>query len=252
MNSAALLALLSLPAAAAAHVPGAIAVAVNALYPPAAYNARRNLARDAALATSSKSTADGIPLAGDSMVYGEFNLDFFAQLLELACPVRGETFVDLGSGAGRLVIAASLLYPDTWRNCHGVELSAPLHDAAIAARVAFDGLAPCPPIADCEYTLASVLDDAKGAAALAAADVSFSYAVTWASDETHELLVRALARRLPSGARVISVDLALSAEAAAAEGASWELLHRVLGLNEETGGETVGLIYMLHRPGVAD
>jgi hypothetical protein len=224
-----------------------VLASMDALFPQSTYNARRNLARDAALATGGLSTAEGIPLAGDAMVYGEFDLPFFARLLELAAPAPGDTFVDLGSGVGRLVIAAALLHPQTWRNCQGVELSAPLHDAAIAARLRFDELTPCPPISSCEFTCASVLDSGPGAAALASADVSFSYAVTWASGPEHDQLVCALARHLPAGARVISIDLPLSAEAAAAEGAEFELLHRVVGENGETGDQTVGLVYKLHR-----
>ena len=42
-----------------------------------------------------------IPLAGDGMVYGEFDLAFLARLLEAAEPQKGDTFVDLGSGCGR-------------------------------------------------------------------------------------------------------------------------------------------------------
>ena len=70
------------------------------LYPRPSYDARRMLARDAALARSSLS-AGGIPLAGDSMTYGEFDLDFLGSLLEAAGPQKGDTFVDLGSGSGR-------------------------------------------------------------------------------------------------------------------------------------------------------
>lgn len=241
------MALVVLQLSATVLVPPHVTKAVDTLYPASAYSARRNLARDAALAASSRTTAEGIPLAGDDMVYGEFDLAFFAQLLELAAPQPGDEFCDLGSGAGRLVLAAALLYPDTWSNCHGVELSGPLHDAAIATRVAFESLDARPPIADCEYTCASVLDEVAGAAALAKADVSFSYAVTWASGPTHNQLVRALARYLPSGARVISIDLPLSDEAAASEGARFKLLHRVVGGNAETSNETVGLVYCVER-----
>lgn len=237
-------------AGAAAAVQPHVSAAVNALFPPAAYDVRRNLARDAALARSGLATLDGIPLAGDSMVYGEFDLNFFAHLIELAAPARGDEFLDIGSGAGRLVLAAALLHPGVWGNCHGIEISSPLHDAAIAARVAFEDLQPQPPIAPCEFTCASVLDDGSGSAALGGAGVAFSYAVTWASDETHGQLVRTLASRLPSGARIISIGLPLDARAAAAkEGCRFELLHSVVGTNEETGGEAVGLIYVLRREG---
>ena len=233
---------------AALLVAPRVSTAVDALYPPAAYNDRRVLARDAALALSGLSTAEGIPLAGDTMVYGEFDLNFFAQLLSLADPQRGDTLLDVGSGVGRLVLAAALLHADTLRNCHGVEISPPLHDAAIAARVALDSLSPSPPVAPVEFTCGSVLDGA-GLEAVEAADVLFSYAVTWASGETHSRLVRALAERLPDGARVISIDLALDAQAAGAaeSGARFELLHQLTGPNEETGGEATGLVYRLVR-----
>ena len=79
---------------------GAAFNTLSELYPPTAYGARRLVARDAALAHASNENQVGIPLAGDNLVYGEFDLDFFERLLELACPQPLETFVDLGSGAG--------------------------------------------------------------------------------------------------------------------------------------------------------
>jgi hypothetical protein len=112
---------------------------LDMLYPRPAYDARRMLARDAALARSSVS-ADGIPLAGDSMTYGEFDLDFLGSLLEAAEPQKGDTFVDLGSGCGRLVLGAALLRPKVWAECHGIELLPELHNEAVAARMRMDEL----------------------------------------------------------------------------------------------------------------
>ena len=106
---------------------------------PRAYDARRILARDAALARSSVSE-NGIPLAGDSMTYGEFDLDFLGSLLEAAEPQKGDTFVDCGSGCGRLVLGAALLRPKVWAECHGIELLPELHNEAVAARMRMDEL----------------------------------------------------------------------------------------------------------------
>ena len=53
---------------------------LDALYPPAAYDSRRLAARDAALATST-SGSGGVPLAGSDLVYGEFELPFFHELV---------------------------------------------------------------------------------------------------------------------------------------------------------------------------
>lgn len=112
---------------------------LDMLYPRPSYDARRMLARDAALARSSMS-AGGIPLAGDSMTYGEFDLDFLGSLLEAAEPQKGDTFVDLGSGCGRLVLGAALLRPKVWAECHGIELLPELHNEAVAARMRMDEL----------------------------------------------------------------------------------------------------------------
>ena len=149
--------------------------ALSTLYPSgASYEKRRVEARDAALAASTLTSSTGIPLAGDASTYGEFDLDFFARLLQLAEPQHSETFVDLGSGVGRLVMSAAMLYPNTFSNCHGMELSAPLHERALEARYAFEDLqAPLPPIAPCEYTQCDVFST-EAATALASANVCFS------------------------------------------------------------------------------
>mmetsp|Transcript_17702 Transcript_17702/g.35557 ORF Transcript_17702/g.35557 Transcript_17702/m.35557 type:complete len:269 (+) Transcript_17702:1113-1919(+) len=227
-------------------IPANIKAAIDRCYPPTSYADRRSVAYDAALSSSTKFTPEGIPLAGDSMTYGEFDLDFFAKLLECANPQSGETFVDVGSGAGRLVLAAALLHPSKWANCHGVELSSPLHDAAIAARYEFENIKQDKPhIAPCQYTLSSCMEG-EGLQAIKMANVAFSYAVTWANDETHGKLVRALAE-LPDGARVISIDLPLKNDMVTNEGVSFELVAKEVGANEETGEDTVGLIYKVVR-----
>ena len=85
--------------------------------------------------------------------YGEFTefpegLRFFYEVVERCRRLRlesmrlnvgkevddegsGLTFVDLGSGAGRAVLSAASLWE--WQHCAGIEVSAPLHDLALAA-----------------------------------------------------------------------------------------------------------------------
>ena len=236
-------------AAPAPLISDKVLAAIDRCYPPASYSNRRSIAYDAALSQTQTFTAEGIPLAGDSMVYGEFELPFFAKLLQCADPQAGETFVDAGSGAGRLVLAAALLHPTKFANCHGVELSSPLHDAGIAARYEFENIEDAPPIAPCQYTLSDCMDG-DGLEAIKSADIVFSYAVTWANDETHAKLVRSLAQNLPDGARIISIDLALKNEVVADMGnVSFELIAKEVGPNEETCEETVGLVYRLIKGG---
>ncbi|EEC49637.1 predicted protein [Phaeodactylum tricornutum CCAP 1055/1] len=84
------------------------------------------------------------------LTYGEFDFYFFASLLDKAHslfyqdsdrPVpsdwSGMTFVDVGSGTGRLVLAAAALHP-SFRECRGVELLPGIHEKALAT------LADCP------------------------------------------------------------------------------------------------------------
>ena len=228
-----------------ASIPDKVLAAIDRCYPPASYSDRRSIAYDAALSQTQTFTAEGIPLAGDSMVYGEFDLSFFSRLLRCAEPQAGETFVDAGSGAGRLVLAAALLHPTKFANCHGVELSSPLHDAAISARYEFEKIDDAPPIAPCQYTLSDCMEG-DGLEAIRSADIVFSYAVTWANDETHAKLVRCLAHNLSDGARIISIDLPLKNEYVEEIGnVSFELIAKEVGPNEETCEDTVGLVYRL-------
>jgi hypothetical protein len=87
------------------------------------------------------------------LTYGEFDFYFFAQLLDRAIALSDETtnngqndttknsihssesspkiFCDIGSGTGRLVLAAATLHPQLFQFCRGVELLPNLHQAAI-------------------------------------------------------------------------------------------------------------------------
>jgi hypothetical protein len=77
-----------------------------------------------------------------ALVYGEFDLQFFGNILERAgehltkennsdtlSPWKDKVFCDLGSGTGRLVLAAAALHP--WRVCRGVELLEGIHHEAV-------------------------------------------------------------------------------------------------------------------------
>ena len=252
---------------------GAAFNTLSELYPPTAYGARRLVARDAALVHASNENQVGIPLAGDNLVYGEFDFDFFERLLELACPQPLETFVDLGSGAGtppasgddslpvstsrspqivltfvcalhagRIVLGAALLQPKLGL-CHGIEILPELHEAAIAARVRLDEVAPKLPVAPCEYSALDLYTDAA-AEALGSADILFSYSVTWERDEQGRLteLSRALASRLRPGARVITVDVTLLPEVGDVR---FVPIASLEGANEETGPASTGHIFQV-------
>lgn len=80
----------------------------------------------------------------EQLTYGEFDFYFFAELLDRAQDLyyqgnsnkdenppswNDKTFCDIGSGAGRLVMAAAALHPG-WRLCRGVELLNSIHVVA--------------------------------------------------------------------------------------------------------------------------
>ena len=76
------------------------------------------------------------------LTYGEFELEFFARLLDRAHahytadprndqqPTwKGKTFVDIGSGTGRLIFAAAALHP-SWHLSQGIELLPKINQVA--------------------------------------------------------------------------------------------------------------------------
>lgn len=111
---------------------------LDRLYPPTELDAR-----------NAQSRKDGYwPFINEGkdppecFTYGEFDIFFFAELLDEAYDIwkeqnRDDTsqgwtdkvFCDIGSGAGRLVVAAAALHP-TWKVCRGIELLPSMHESA--------------------------------------------------------------------------------------------------------------------------
>ncbi|HET9843357.1 MAG TPA: methyltransferase domain-containing protein [Gammaproteobacteria bacterium] len=67
-------------------------------------------------------------LKQDHFLYGEIDLITLVKLLDFIQPKPQTIFYDLGSGAGKAVLMASLTYP--FAKCIGIELLAPLHQLA--------------------------------------------------------------------------------------------------------------------------
>ncbi len=128
----------------------AVSAGIDILYPPTELTSR-----------NAKSRTDGywkFLERGESppqeYTYGEFDLEFFGELLDAAwghflkwdtdCNTReGEScrkqkklawedkvFCDIGSGAGRLVIAAAALHPH-WKLCRGLEILNSIHEVTL-------------------------------------------------------------------------------------------------------------------------
>lgn len=178
-----------------------------------------------------------------SRTYGEYDLEFFATLVGRALDGMEQQqqqpyhFVDIGSGVGRLTLAAAHLWPTRLRRSSGVEVVGSLHEVAVeaSARVAGELSVPC------DFVLA----DAEAALAhdgpLASADLCFAYSSAFAGEgDVLTDFSRICGSCLRVGTRVITTDRRLLS----VEGLwGFELLERLEGSNRETGGQgAVGFI----------
>ena len=175
---------------------------------------RRSAARLAA------HNASGIVAPPNELVYGELGVAALAKLLDAVGVEQGDTFCDVGSGHGELVLAASLLHP-TLRASRGVEIvqdlakSASEHHAALLQRAAL-------PAAPIELAHGDVYDKSSPAAGmLRDTTLAVCFATTWSASGKGRVLSElstTLHRNLPEGARVVMVDARLSDEQFSWEG----------------------------------
>ena len=176
-----------------------------------------------------------------SLTYGEYDLGHFAALVDRALDGKGQhgrTFVDVGSGCGRLVFAAAALWP-ALACVAGVERIEEMHEMAMAAceRVTL----PEPPTRRFFHGDVAHLLGAGGA--LADADVLFAYSSTWAGvGDVLTDFSATCGTLLRVGARVVTTDKRLIDD----QGWSFELLEAIDGPNRETGG-SVGYVHEVTR-----
>lgn len=162
--------------------------------------------------------------AGDpgapALVYGEIDFFSFAALLEGADPQEGEVFVDLGSGTGKAVVAAALLYGHKFRRCVGIELLPTLFKGSLTAceryreedgslRALF-GEERAAVSAYCGDILAEELPDEGGGFSWVSADVIFINSTCFDAELMDK--ISAMAERLRSGARIITLTRPLQSE----------------------------------------
>ena len=174
-----------------------------------------------------------------ALTYGEFDHQLFAAFVDRALDGRpdGSTFVDVGSGCGRLVLAAAVLWPQLGR-CAGVECVPELHELAqhAAAKAVLPSSSP-----RCEFVLGKAEEALAVDGPLASADVIFAYSTAFAADWEYLTDFSVLCgTHLRVGTRVVTTDRMLCD----VEG-QWrfELLERLEGVNRETGGSSVGYVF---------
>ena len=184
--------------------------------------------------------------------YGEFDLGGFCTLLRAATPQPGELFVDIGSGCGRLVCAAAMMYE--WSSACGIELLPDLHAEAVSAHAKLsalieeggddDGiaLAPCEFVCDeADVALPRLLTEAGSAC------VVFIFATAWPSTGPHlAALSDTLGRALPTGSRVITIDKQLLAAPDGGDGEwGFEEIQPPLELDNYSTFRSTGYCYRL-------
>ena len=140
------------------------------------------------------------------LTYGELPLTVFHQLLDAACEgldLAKSTFCDLGSGAGRLVLAAAGSHQ--WRKCLGLEAVPELH--ALGMELRSQAVATTHSLSPCDLRLLEVTTE-NAASVLGSVDVLFTYSTAF--DETE--LLETLTIGLRPGAIAITIDTRLGEE----------------------------------------
>eukprot|EP00967_Tisochrysis_lutea_P153033 scaffold301132_cov35-Tisochrysis_lutea.AAC.1 len=251
--------------ALAVHTPARLAQAsrlVSAVFPGEdSYWDRLAIGRAAQLGTSNANPIVYVPgsigcSVDTSLTYGEFDLEFFATLTNEALTrggrkAAGQTFVDVGSGCGRLVFAAAALWP-TLDRCIGIEVVELLHTLALEAT----------PRAKSELELVNcdvqqqqpevhlVCEDALQGLARLAGGVpvcAFAYSSTWPCVGMTLTDFSLACSSLPPGSRVVTIDKVLAIDDPCLHGS--QLLATLEGPNTETGGTSLGYIWEIgNRP----
>lgn len=145
------------------------------------------------------------------LTYGEFDFLFFAQLLDRALELYHDNynngtcwddcvFTDLGSGMGRLVLAAAALHK--WKLCRGVEVLSDLH-AEAQQRAA--SATPSLLLSDVHFSCGSITDPYEY---FGDSDVVFCFS-TCMEAPLLEQVTQAIGRQCRPGTVVITTDYPL-------------------------------------------
>lgn len=172
------------------------------------------------------------------MTYGEFPISFFLEIINVMASMlrenghQGGTFVDLGSGVGRLTLAASVLAPkDVWQESIGVEIISQHHESALEAQAKarslgfLDDFNALPT----KFVEGDAFDPALGNV-LKGATAVYAYSTTWECDDDLVMgpLSDNLSKALEHGAVVAMTDRRLREP--------FVLFHSMVAQNQEKGG----------------
>eukprot|EP00752_Nemacystus_decipiens_P004889 g4449.t1 len=138
---------------------------------------------------------------GKTLSYAEFDLPYLAKMLRLAQLDDGDVFLDMGSGTGKAVVAAGLLYPNL-SVCRGVEILEGLHRESKTYARKYSGLRR--EKAPIEFVQGEFMDEAIDVSDV---DIVFAYATKYSTERG--IYLTELSRKLldlKPGAKVITID----------------------------------------------
>ena len=185
----------------------------KAVYQDYTSDRSKEIARQNVLRQGDAAAAESL----SSKIYGEVEYYSFANLLERADIQEGETLFDLGSGTGKALVAASLLFGDRLAVAEGVELLEDLQALADTALAAYRAT-----LATREELFASRTScelranqgdflEEKWAARWTAADIVFANSTCFDLELMQHIAV--LAERMRVGTRVITFTRSLPSNA---------------------------------------
>ena len=140
----------------------------------------------------------GAPAGDTRYFYGEADLLSMDAILDAAGVEEGDAFVDLGSGAGKAVVAAALLRPQL-SSARGIEMLPDLHAIAQRAAESYRRTAPAGAPA-LEFALGDMLAEPLGDV-----QIAYVFATTFPRALVQEVEMR-LSAELRAGARVCLVS----------------------------------------------
>lgn len=185
---------------------------------------------------------------GQKLVYGDMDLQLLSRALQRIELRDGDSFVDVGSGYGRAVIAAACLYAGRngvrIANSCGLEILPSLHECAVQkygeiAETLGGDLAPC------EFVLGDFYKNERAVQIVEQADCVFAFATTWDSvDDVLTTLAEYFVEHVKIGAYVLTVDKMLPTQGR--NGKKFRFIEAIDGENEATGESTVH-IYVVEK-----
>jgi len=144
-----------------------------------------------------------------SLTYGEIDYSSFYKILRRLGPCEGKTFIDLGSGTARALVAARLILD--FKRCKGIEILSSLHHAAAGALETFSSLKQstlaCHTKNDMRVFEGSITD-ATGDSNWSEGDIVFANSTCFSTELMHE--ISQLGELLAPGAIFITFTKALT------------------------------------------